>query len=152
MRSPLLPLAVLLLLAGCGTSPPGGRQPDGQGTGTATTGTASATTSSTPGKPGCSPQSLVATVRQQPEPHCLRVGDILTITTETSPHQPWTLPASSDESILRCVAHPLADGATTATCTALRHGTAEVTTTTAAFAGDPHGPPQSQWQLRVEVT
>jgi hypothetical protein len=79
------------------------------------------------------------------------VGDVLSITTETSPQQPWTLPASSDESILRCAARPLTDGATTATCTALRHGKATVTATTTAFAGDPHGPPQSQWQLQIQI-
>lgn len=151
----LLSLAVLLFLGGCGTGPTGGQQlgpPGGQGTGTATTGAASATASSTPGKGGCGPRSLVATVRQQPEPQCVRVGDVLYVTTETSTHQPWTLPTSSDDSILRCVARPLADGATTAICTALRRGNATVTATTAAFAGDPHGPPQSQWQLPVQIT
>ncbi|MFF1612335.1 hypothetical protein ACFVYA_31555 [Amycolatopsis sp. NPDC058278] len=151
----LLSLTVLLLLGGCGTGPPAGEQPappGGQGTGTAASGSASASPSSSPGKGGCGPRSLVATVRQQPAPQCLAVGDVLHITTETSPQQPWSLPVSSDESVLQCEARPLTDGATTATCTARRRGNATVTTTTAAFAGDPHGPPQTQWEVRVQVT
>ncbi|MFG1645626.1 hypothetical protein ACGFMK_35550 [Amycolatopsis sp. NPDC049252] len=119
----LLSLPLLLLLGGCGTGPPAGEQPTppaGQGTGTA----ASGSPSSPPGKGGCGPRSLVATVRQQPAPQCLGVGDVLYITTESSPQQPWSLPVSSDESVLQCIARPLADGATTATCTARRRGAA----------------------------
>lgn len=150
----LLTLAVLLLLGACGAGPAAEQSPappNGHGTGTAATGSPSATTPSPSGKDRCGPHSLVATVRQQPAPHCLRVGDVLYITTETSPQQPWSLPASSDESVLQCIPRALTDGATTATCTAHRRGTATVTTTTAAFAGDPHGPPQTQWELHVTV-
>ncbi|WP_284740315.1 hypothetical protein [Amycolatopsis sp. RTGN1] len=150
----LLSVTVLLLLGGCGASPPAGEQPappGGEGTGTAASGSPSASPSSSPGTGGCGSRSLVATVRQQPAPQCLNVGDVLYVTTETSPQQPWSLPVSSDESVLQCLPRQLSDGATTATCTARQRGNATVTTTTAAFAGDPHGPPQTQWELHVQV-
>ena len=156
--------AVLVLAAGCGSAPPPG-QPlppsGGQGTGTATTGGPQPSTSTSPPPPSssssptgsarCGARRVVASVREQPEPQCLQVGASLRISAEPSPRQPWSLPASSDESVLRCAARLLPDGAAAATCTAMRHGTATVTTSTAPFAGDPHGPPQTQWHLVVNV-
>ena len=155
--------AVLVLAAGCGSAPPPG-QPlppsGGQGTGTATTGGPQPSTSPPPppsssssptGSARCGARRVVASVREQPEPQCLQVGASLRISAEPSPRQPWSLPASSDESVLRCAARLLPDGAAAATCTAMRHGTATVTTSTAPFAGDPHGPPQTQWHLVVNV-
>ncbi len=37
----------------------------------------------------------------------------------------------------------------TVTCHSLTAGTGTVSTTTAAFAGDPHGPAQHTWTLTV---
>jgi hypothetical protein len=99
----------------------------------------------------CGPITLTASQGVQPAPVCLRRGATLHITTEPSPHQPWSLPLSSDTSVLRCAAHRLPGGAAAATCTARRLGTATITTCTSAFAGDPHGPPQYLWQVQVTV-
>lgn len=88
----------------------------------------------------------------QPAPICLHPGDLLTLGAQPSPTQPWQPPTSSAPATLRCDSRPLADGALTATCHALGLGTASVSTTTAAFAGDPHGPAQYTWTLTVHVT
>lgn len=141
MRPVLLLWVVGLLAAasGCGQSP----QPAEHSVGSTFP---PATTTSR-----CGPQNLVATTQEQPTPICLTVGVSVHVTTQPSPHQPWSLPTSSDESVLHCSAQRLVDGAAAATCTALRAGTAIVSTGTVPFAGDPHGPPQSQWELHVTI-
>jgi len=57
-----------------------------------------------------------------------------------------------DRAVLDCMTTPVPDNGFTATCHAVRAGTVTLTTMTAPFAGDPHGPPQSVWQLTVRVT
>jgi polyphosphate kinase 2 (PPK2 family) len=53
--------------------------------------------------------------------------------------------------VVSCTSAAGPDGTIAGTCRALRAGTAEVSTMTAPFAGDPHGPPQYLWRLTVEV-
>jgi hypothetical protein len=88
----------------------------------------------------------------QPAPIRLHPGDVLTLTASGSPIQPWQPPTSSDPATLRCDPHTLPDGALTVTCHALGVGTATVSTRTAPFAGDPHGPAQHTWTLTVHIT
>ena len=52
---------------------------------------------------------------------------------------------------MTCVSTTHADGSVTASCRAKAGGVVTLTTTTAAFAGDPHGPPQALWRLDVTV-
>jgi hypothetical protein len=107
-----------------------------------------------PTRTGCGRDPVTVTARpgDRPDPVCLTQGGTLRVITEASPRQPWTPPISSDESVLRCTSQALANGAAEATCTAVNAGIATVTTSTGPFAGDPHGPPQESWQLRVTVT
>jgi hypothetical protein len=86
-----------------------------------------------------------------PQPVRLPTGASLRLSSEASVHQPWSALHSSDEAVLTCrsTAHP--DGSISALCQALAPGQATLTTTTAPFAGDPHGPPQYQWRLVVTV-
>ena len=106
-----------------------------------------------PVDPLCSqpPSSITARAGERPRPVCLRVGQSLTITTQASPTQPWQLMTASNPALLACTSHGIGQGAVTATCKALRSGTVTVSTTTAPFAGDPHGPPQYTWSLIIEV-
>lgn len=103
--------------------------------------------------PACArtPSTIAARIGERPAPVCLRVGQSLTISTAASPAQPWQPMTASDASVLACTSQPAEQGALTATCRALRPGTATVSTTTAPFAGDPHGPPQYIWTLTVHV-
>jgi hypothetical protein len=111
-------------------------------------------TSPPPAPGGCTRQPGPVTVRpgERPEPVCLAGEATLRIRTEPSPLQPWTPLTSSNESVLRCSSRPIGDGAVEATCTAGGPGTATVSTSTAPFAGDPHGPPQEIWELQIIVT
>jgi hypothetical protein len=111
------------------------------------------TTPASNGTPGCTPARATITARagDQPVPVCLHPGHTLTITTEPSPLQPWQPMTSTDPAVLMCSSQPLPQGARTATCRALRPGTATVTTITAPFSGDPHGPAQHTWTLTIHV-
>jgi hypothetical protein len=99
----------------------------------------------------CGSVTLVARTGERPAPVCLRRGATLRVVTEPSPRQPWSLPASSDRSMLRCVSRRRPEGAAVATCRARRAGTVTVATQTAPFAGDPHGPPEYLWQVTVTI-
>jgi hypothetical protein len=88
----------------------------------------------------------------QPGPICLHPGDAVTLNAQPSPQQPWQPPTSSDPDTLACTSQPLRDGALTATCHALRPGTATVSTTTAPYPGGAGGISQSIWTLTIHVT
>jgi hypothetical protein len=105
------------------------------------------------GASGCRRDGAPIIVRagDQPAPVCLHPGETLTMTTETSPTQPWQPMTTSDATVLGCASRPLANGSRTATCHALQPGIATVATTTAAFTGDPHGPAQYAWTLTIHV-
>ncbi len=132
-----------------------------------------ATPSGEAGRGSASPASTVSPIPQQPGPAggscgaarrivvdpsapaqrvCLRVGEVLQLSTPASLHQPWQPFASSDAQVLECRPGNAAEGAAAATCTARRSGGATVSTATAAFTGDPHGPAQFAWWLAVDVT
>lgn len=98
------------------------------------------------------PEPITIRPGGRPAPVHLRPGDILTLTATSSWLQPWQPPTSSDPTILRCTSRSLADGALTATCQAVAVGTVTVSTITAPFAGDPHGPAQQMWTLTVHIT
>ncbi len=144
-------LTFLLTLTGCGI-PPGQPAPSPSGHGTGTTVTTIGASTATPTPAGrCGPRTLTATPSVPPAPQCLTVGDVLRIRMPDSPAEPWSWPVSSDASVLRCTARQLPQGAAEAICTGRRAGTATVATSTAPFAGDPHGPPPSQWQVTIAV-
>ena len=82
---------------------------------------------------------------------CLKVGNTVTITAPPSAAQPWMPLTTSDAAVLACTSQRQDQGSFTATCRALAPGTATVTTQTAPFAGDPHGPPQYMWVLTIIV-
>jgi hypothetical protein len=86
-----------------------------------------------------------------PEPVCLPVNGLLRLASDASPHQPWGSLVSSDPRILSCTTEPGAEGALTGECVPHLPGTVTVSTTTGPFAGDPHGPQQFHWELRVTV-
>lgn len=102
---------------------------------------------------GCAaaPVAMAIRIGQQPAPVCLRVGDTLTITAPPSPAQPWQPMNGSDASVIACTSQHADQGALTAVCHALSPGTAKLSTMTAPFAGDPHGPPQFMWTLTIHV-
>jgi hypothetical protein len=167
---------VALLSAGCGGAP-SGAEPTSGGSDTPQPPQGSTTTSAavpttgpisgpplsggTPGgkpiptgaPPGtCQSQpSVRITAGARPEPVCLPVNGLLHITSDPSPHQPWTTLLSSNPTILSCTSQVGKDGAVSGTCTPHLPGTVTVTTGTAPFAGDPSGPPQYQWTLTVNV-
>ena len=145
--------------AGAGAGVPSGARssPSSLGSaapaGTARPGPPGTSTAPLPVDPLCSPApaSITARFGEQPRPVCLRVGQHLTITTQPSPTQPWQSMTTSAAAVLECTSQLDDQGALTATCSALRPGTATVSTTTAPFAGDPHGPPQHTWTLTIHV-
>jgi hypothetical protein len=162
----LLVLAVAVpLIASCGgpdqpagggsgsTGPPGstGSPPVAGGSGsTGSTGTPGPAPTGTGGR--CADgTTITARVGAAPAAVCLTRGGSLLVRTEPSHLQPWAPLASSDESIVRCRSRRLADGAVEATCTAVGPGTATLSTSTAPFGGDPHGPPQDTWRLPITV-
>jgi hypothetical protein len=178
--TPLLPFGtrtlllggLLIALAACASTGSGSAASSDSGSG-ATSGAqsspgsvGSAATAGTarPGPPGtsavplpvdpvCSPAPAALTARfgEQPRPVCLRAGQSLTITMPPSPGQPWQSMTTTDAAVLACTSQAADQGARTATCRALRPGLASVSTTTAPFAGDPHGPPQYTWTLTIHV-
>lgn len=161
----LLTGLALLLLTACASTPSGpsaGSQPNSGSAGPAgtarpqpaspaTSPATSAAPSTTP--TGCSPAPASMTIQpgDQPAPVCLHPGDTLTLTARSSPTQPWQPLTSTDPTTLSCTTQTQPNGALTATCHALRPGTATVSTGTAAFSGDPHGPAQYTWTLTIEV-
>ena len=119
-------------------------------------GAASSTTSSgTAGSPApgptCDPVGITIRQGTRPQPVCLPTGTDLRLSSEAATHQPWSVLHSSDEAVLTCRSTTHPDGSISALCHALAPGRATLTTTTAPFAGDRHGPPQYQWQLVVTV-
>lgn len=82
---------------------------------------------------------------------CLHVGETLTISAPPSAAQPWQPMTVSDEMLLTCTSQHGAQGSLTAVCHALKRGTAAVSTMTAPFSGDPHGPAQFIWTLTIEI-
>lgn len=104
--------------------------------------------------PGCAAGAVELEIRAQPGPRpalCLRTGAQLRFTAESSPRQPWQPLVSSAPSVLSCASHPAVEGSVAGVCTALAPGGTTLTTSTSAFAGDPHGPPQIAWTLTVTV-
>ena len=150
-----LMVAALAGVAGCAAS--AGDQP---ATPSAGGGAASEASTATPqpSPPPASPSACASADRvtvqtgTSPQAICLPVGRKLQLDAPASPHQPWQPFTSSNPDVLACTSAPTNDGGATATCRALRPGTASITTTPAPFAGDPHGPPQYTWQLTVTVT
>jgi hypothetical protein len=151
-------LAMILALTACATghsAAPGVGGPAGGGSAPpASTASAAQTLPDSPAgtKSACTAASRI-TVQPgpMPPPLCLPVGGQLTVDTPTSPMQPWQLFTTSDRQVLDCASALGADGVATATCRALKLGTAVVSTHTAPFAGDPHGPAQLTWQVTVAV-
>jgi len=99
----------------------------------------------------CHPRSLRIEPGDRPTPICVRVGDRLPFRSTASAHQPWLPLESSAPAVVRCAANPVPDGAIAGTCTAVAAGQATLSTSTSPFAGDPGGPPQFGWQVRVKV-
>jgi hypothetical protein len=155
----------VLVLAACGrptsdTTGAAGQQSNSAGS-SAHAGTARPLPGSVPSGPSSNPavcpyDGVPITIRPepgaQPGPICLHPGDAVTLNAQPSPLQPWQPPTSSDPDTLACTSQPLGNGALTATCHALRPGTATVSTTTAPFAGGPQGIPQWIRTLTIHVT
>jgi hypothetical protein len=153
----------VLVLAACGrptsdTTGAAGQQSNSAGS-SAHAGTARPLPGSVPSGPSSNPavcpyDGVPITIRPepgaQPGPICLHPGDAVTLNAQPSPLQPWQPPTSSDPDTLACTSQPLGNGALTATCHALRPGTATVSTTTAPFAGA-GGPLQYIWTLTIHV-
>ncbi len=152
-------LLAIVLLASCARPNSTAKQEPGSSTGSASDATSaqvsqpSPPATSSPDASGCYHDGtpITAQAGDQPAPICLHPGETLTITTQSSPAQPWLPMTTSDAAVVVCTSRPLANGALTATCHALQPGTATVSTTTAAFTGDPHGPPQYTWSLTIHV-
>jgi len=104
-----------------------------------------------PGGACRAPESVRITAGAVPEPVCLPVNGSLRLTADPSPHQPWGQLVSSDPKILSCSSAAGPQGTVSGVCTPHLPGTVTVSTMTAPFAGDPHGPPQFRWELRVTV-
>jgi hypothetical protein len=149
-------LPALLLLAACATGNPttGGGNRSGGSAGPATTARPAPGSAAPPAPtPGCAAGARRITIEaaQPPPPVCVRVGATLIVDAPASPVQAWQPFVSSDAGRLSCATRLAPDGAATGTCHAVRPGQATVTTTTAPFSGDPHGPAQQLWQLTVTV-
>jgi len=114
--------------------------------------TSTATSSSAP-PTGCRSGTVMLPIRSgpSPAPMCLRIGGMIQFTAESSPRQPWQPLTSSAPGVLRCQSHPAVEGSIDGSCSALAAGSATLHTSTAPFAGDPHGPPQLFWDLTVTV-
>jgi hypothetical protein len=149
--------AVLVLSACVGGRPggPASAQPSSQGSAPDASARPAPGTPTPPGTPSgaCAGNARQVTVRpaETPAPVCLPVGAVLRIDAPPSPRQPWQPFVTSDPQVITCTTTAGRDGAATATCHAVRAGSATVSTMTAPFAGDPHGPMQQLWELQVEV-
>jgi hypothetical protein len=160
-----VPLLALLLTGGLFACSPSQPAPpastvstsDTRGTaGTTTTPAAPSTTGDVApsGMPlaGCPSGTVTLDIDATPTaPLCLRTAATLHLTAQSSPHQPWQPLVSSGPGVLRCQSHPAADGSLTGTCVAVAPGSAALHTSTAPFPGDPHGPPQQDWNVTVTV-
>ena len=134
-----------------GRAAPAGSGTIGPSAASVTIGVTGSTTANSAG--GCA--SVIAVAIQpagRPAGICLPVNGILRLAADPSPRQPWDQLASSDSAVLACVSQSSSNGSVTGACTALHPGTATVSTMTAPFAGDPHGPPQYLWHIAVTVT
>jgi hypothetical protein len=159
-----VPLLALLLTGGLFACSPSQPAPpastvstsDTRGTAGTTAPTAPSTTgdvapSGTP-LAGCPSGTVTLDIDATPTaPLCLRTAATLHLTAQSSPHQPWQPLVSSGPGVLRCQSHPAADGSLTGTCVAVAPGSAALHTSTAPFPGDPHGPPQQDWNVTVTV-
>jgi hypothetical protein len=147
-------VAALVAVTGCAAS--AGEQTANSSGGGAASAASTVTPPPSPSpasSPGCASAGRVTVqTGTSPQAICLSVGREVLLDAPASPHQPWQPFASSNPDVLVCTSAPTNDGGATANCRALRPGTASVTTTTAPFAGDPHGPPQYTWQLTVTVS
>jgi hypothetical protein len=146
-----------VLLSACATGAPGAAasgEPSSGGSAPDASIRPAPSTSGTPTPSGdCATGTLQVTIRpgETPQPVCMRVGAVLGIDAPASPRQPWQPFVTSDAQVVSCTTAQGQDGAATATCRAVRAGSATVSTMTGPFAGDPHGPMQQRWQLAVQV-
>ena len=110
--------------------------------------------STTPSATSCQYGTVMLQIRSgpPPAPSCLRTGATLRLTADPSPAQPWQPLVSSNPTVLRCQSQPAAEGSIAGSCLAVSTGNATLRTSTAPFAGDPHGPPQYEWELAVTIT
>jgi len=104
-----------------------------------------------PGGACLTPGSVRITAGAVPEPVCLPINGSLRLSSDPSPHQPWGQLISSNPKILSCTSESGPQGTVSGVCTPHLPGAVTVSTMTAPFAGDPHGPPQFRWELRVTV-
>jgi hypothetical protein len=144
-------MCLVLVVTGCASRP---AEPSSGGS-AAAAGTGGPTPDS-PGPPsstlGCgSGERITIHQAQPPQPVCLPIGATLSIDAPASPLQPWQPFTTSNARLITCTTTVSRDGSATGTCRALRPGQATITTTTAAFSGDPHGPAQQLWQLAVTI-
>lgn len=104
-----------------------------------------ATETATPGQ-----HAVTVRVRHGARPAAIRLPlrATLALIADPSPRQPWGPVVSSDPTVLRCASTTHPDGSVSASCTALRPGSATVHTTTAPLA---RGPRQHHWRLEVAV-
>lgn len=152
-------LLALMLLSACGpaATPPSAASSGGGPDGPARTTPPMTELTSVPrtegGTPNCAPptRSITARAGELPSAICLHVGETIDISTERSPPQPWQAMISTDAATVECTSTNVAGGTVRAVCRARQPGTAIVSTTTAPFAGDPHGPPQTTWALTIHA-
>lgn len=153
-----LPVTVLslgLLLAACGTAPTtvpsAGRRGSSGSTAVPLGVTPSGTTRPSA---GCGPRVLVPATRS--EHACVRAGHTVLVRSSERPAarylRNWTPVVSSATSVIACHGTSYPNGSVTATCRALRAGTA---TLTSALVYAPGGPPEGRnppgWRAVVTV-
>lgn len=142
---------VTLLAAGCGSEHGDAGVPvpeTGPISGTPLT---SVKPTTAPGGACTTPDSVRITAGGVPDPVCVAVNGSLRLSSDPSPHQPWGQLVSSDPKILSCASESGPQGTVSGVCAPHLPGTVTVSTMTAPFAGDPSGPPQFRWELRVTV-
>lgn len=160
-------LILFLLVAGCSSKSSGSSSPGPPSTPSGSSPSSGPVSQTPPGaassqpSPGSPPQpsppcgtgtvTKTAKKGEVPEPLCQVVGAMLRVSAEPSPRQPWMPLTSSDQAVLECTSRPAPGGSIDAMCTAVRPGSATVSTVTSPFAGDPHGRPQFRWAVRVRV-
>jgi hypothetical protein len=152
-------LAVLVAasaVAGCttvSTAPPSGTTTGSTTATSAGTSTPSTTTGPSTSPPaGCRSGAVAVEIHAAPPQRmCVLVGATIVVTAESSPRQPWQPLQTTDAGVLRCDSHPAVEGSIAGGCVALAAGSATLHTDTTPFAGDPHGPPQLEWELAITV-